>query len=120
MQARACRGVARSDGGVPTLSRRRSPRVSGLRGLAFDRAGAFCRVVAAGRAAGWILREQARHERVDLTIHTGGETSAGKLIDHIATSDQLKCSAIHPWPATNERGRLSDHAGVAADLTRLG
>ena len=60
------------------------------------------------------------HALTDLTIHTGGETSAGKLIDHIATSDQLKCSAIHPWPATNERGRLSDHAGVAADLTRLG
>jgi hypothetical protein len=49
-------------------------------------------------------------------LSTGGETEAGPLIDHIATTPDLRCSAIRAWAGTDTDGRLSDHAGVVAEV----
>lgn len=51
-----------------------------------------------------------------LTVHTGGVTTIGRLIDHIATNDQFTRSTIHAWPGEDEQESLSDHSGVEVDL----
>lgn len=40
----------------------------------------------------------------------------GQLIDHIAISPQLRCGNVRAWPGDRDGKKLSDHAGVAADL----
>jgi endonuclease/exonuclease/phosphatase family metal-dependent hydrolase len=50
------------------------------------------------------------------TVWTGGDTDAGPLIDHIATTPDLRCSAMQAWAGRDVTGRLSDHAGVAVHL----
>lgn len=55
-----------------------------------------------------------------LTVHTGDVTKCGRLIDHIATTNQLVPSNLEVWPGDEEHGRLSDHAGAAVDLTPRG
>jgi endonuclease/exonuclease/phosphatase family metal-dependent hydrolase len=51
------------------------------------------------------------------TVWTGGDTEAGPLIDHIASTPDLRRAAVHAWSGTSATGRLSDHSGVAVDLS---
>lgn len=54
------------------------------------------------------------------TIHTAGILPNGPHIDHIASNRRLVLESAHDWPAFDERGRLSDHAGVACRLGSSG
>lgn len=49
----------------------------------------------------------------DWTVHTAGSLPNGPHIDHIATDRRLVIQSVSDWPAADQRGRLSDHAGVA-------
>lgn len=51
------------------------------------------------------------------TIHTDGAQPNGPHIDHIATNPALLRETVRDWPASDDLGRLSDHAGVACDLS---
>ncbi|GJF08911.1 hypothetical protein NGTWS0302_33050 [Mycolicibacterium cyprinidarum] len=52
----------------------------------------------------------------DWTIHTSGALPNGPHIDHIATSRRLVLESARDWPASDQIGRLSDHAGVVCRL----
>ncbi|MFZ4434423.1 MAG: endonuclease/exonuclease/phosphatase family protein [Microthrixaceae bacterium] len=51
-----------------------------------------------------------------LTIATSGETPAGRLIDHIAISPELRATGRKLIPASDAMGPLSDHTGVTVGL----
>jgi len=51
------------------------------------------------------------------TVHTAGAQPNGPHIDHIATDARLGCETVGDWSAADQRGRLSDHAGVACRIT---
>ncbi len=53
---------------------------------------------------------------VGLTVATSGETPAGRLIDHIAVSPELRATDRELIPASDAAGPLSDHTGVTAEL----
>lgn len=46
------------------------------------------------------------------TLHTAGALPHGPHIDHIAADRRLVLDAVRDWPASDDLGRLSDHAGV--------
>lgn len=50
------------------------------------------------------------------TIHTAGDLPNGPHIDHIATNRRFVLESVSDWPAADEHGRLSDHAGVMCRL----
>lgn len=52
------------------------------------------------------------------TLHTAGEVEHGPLIDHLASD--LDCTMVRTWAGSDERGRLSDHAGVVCALRPAG
>lgn len=52
----------------------------------------------------------------DWTIHTTGAFPNGPHIDHIATNRRLVLESAHDWAASDDLGRLSDHAGVTCRL----
>jgi endonuclease/exonuclease/phosphatase family metal-dependent hydrolase len=55
---------------------------------------------------------------IGFDLHTTGTTAVGPLIDHIATSTGLfQAEQVTVWPGTDDRSKLSDHAGVAVDLS---
>lgn len=49
-------------------------------------------------------------------IHSAGSFPNGPHIDHIASNRHLILESAHDWPASDQRGRLSDHAGVCCRL----
>lgn len=51
------------------------------------------------------------------TVHTAGALPNGPHIDHIATNRRLVLESVRDWPASDHRGRLSDHAGVVCRLS---
>lgn len=53
-----------------------------------------------------------------LTLHTGGETDDGRLIDHVITTGDLRCRERFTWPGEQDGRRTSDHAGVCVRLER--
>lgn len=54
------------------------------------------------------------------TIHTAGTQPNGPHIDHIASDARLACEAVRDWSASDQLGRLSDHAGVVCRLAVAG
>lgn len=48
----------------------------------------------------------------DLSVATSGEHDAGRLIDHIAASSELKVEAVRAWPNVISGHRLTDHSGA--------
>ncbi|WP_037184810.1 endonuclease/exonuclease/phosphatase family protein [Rhodococcus sp. UNC23MFCrub1.1] len=50
-----------------------------------------------------------------LTCHTAGTTEDGQLIDHIASD--INCGDVRTRPGMTDDLRLSDHSGVACELT---
>lgn len=53
-----------------------------------------------------------------MTVWTAGDTRCGKLIDHVAGSDDVVAHNIDVWAATDAHGRLSDHAGVVCSVRK--
>ncbi len=53
----------------------------------------------------------------DWRIHTAGALPNGPHIDHIATNRRFAPESVSDWAASDQLGRLSDHAGV---ICRLG
>ncbi len=51
-----------------------------------------------------------------LTVATSGETPAGRLIDHVAVSPELRATDRELIPASDAAGPLSDHTGVTVGL----
>lgn len=62
------------------------------------------------------VAERLREVLAGWTIHTAGTLPNGPHIDHIATNRRLVLESVWDWPAADEFGRLSDHAGVACRL----
>lgn len=52
-------------------------------------------------------------------VHTTGDLEYGPHIDHIASDAHLVCRSVGEWPGRDAVGRLSDHAGVSCQLTRV-
>jgi endonuclease/exonuclease/phosphatase family metal-dependent hydrolase len=51
-----------------------------------------------------------------LTVTTSGETPAGRLVDHIAISPELRATDCELIPSSDAAGPLSDHTGVTVEL----
>lgn len=66
------------------------------------------------------VAERLREVLAGWTIHTAGTLSYGPHIDHIATNGRLSLESVRDWPASDQRGRLSDHTGVACRLSYAG
>jgi endonuclease/exonuclease/phosphatase family metal-dependent hydrolase len=49
-------------------------------------------------------------------VVTSGDTAVGLLIDHIAIGAGLSASEVQVWSNVVDGTRLSDHAGVMADI----
>lgn len=49
-------------------------------------------------------------------VLTAGEQSAGRLIDHIASSEHFEVVRVVSWPNVIDRHRLTDHSGAAVGL----
>lgn len=62
------------------------------------------------------VAERLREVLAGWTTHTAGTLPNGPHIDHIATDQRLILQSVWDWPAADEFGRLSDHAGVACHL----
>ncbi len=62
------------------------------------------------------VADRLREVLADWTVHTGGELPNGPHIDHIATRRGLTVESVSDWAASDQLGRLSDHAGVACRL----
>lgn len=53
----------------------------------------------------------------DLEVVTAGPQEAGLMIDHIAISPDLVVERAHSWPNVIDGQRISDHGGVAVDIS---
>jgi hypothetical protein len=62
------------------------------------------------------VAERLREVLAGWTIHTAGTLPNGPHIDHIATNQRLILESVRDWPAADDFGRLSDHAGVVCRL----
>lgn len=66
------------------------------------------------------VAERLHDVLADWTIHTAGDMPNGPHIDHIATNRLLTPESVADWPASDQLGRLSDHAGVTCRLRHVG
>lgn len=66
-----------------------------------------------------LVAEQLGHWLTGLSLATAGDTSHGRLIDHVALSAELVSNRCTVIPAQVDGQRLSDHTGAVVEVERM-